>query len=184
MAQAHTMPMTQKTITTTGYVPDGVYSYQTCWGQNFMPVRDLSILPQELPYQNYAFHQTNWKPQMGCGGNDGISQQVDIETTLREQTTRPTGGCNVYEFRGWGNFRPLPAAWQQSDFRPLMFSHWPRQIIKDVGRFPSSDQGGGCCYGAPNRYNKGMPSGSFGNYEAYRPANSETLGAVTKTIGV
>lgn len=188
MAQAHTMPMTQKMIYPTGYVPEPLgpnpFHYQECFGQGFMPTRDLMILPQELPFQNYAFHQTTHIPQMGCGGNDGIAQQTDIETTLRQQTTRPTGGCNVYEFPHWGNFRPLPCAVQQPDFRPLMFSHSPRQLIKDIGRFPAADQGGGCCYGAPNRYNKGQPTGPFGNYDAYRPANTETLGAVTKTIGV
>ena len=180
------MPMTQKTIYPTGYVPEPLgpdpFHYQTCFGQGFMPVRDLMILPQELPYQNYAFQQTTNIPQMGCGGNDGISQQVDIETTLREQTTRPTGGCNVYEFRDWGGFTPLPCAVQQPDFRPLQYTNWPRQVVKDIGRFPISASG--CCYSAPNTYNKGAPAGPFNTYESYRPANVENLGAVTKTIGV
>lgn len=168
----------------TGFVPltPNPYGYQTCYGQGFMPVRDLSILPQELPYQNYAFHQTRFIPQMGCGGSEGIAQQVDIETTLREQTTRPTGGCNVYEFPHWGNFRPLPCGWQQPDYRPLFFSHYPRQLIKDVGRFPDRDHGGGCCFQQPNAYNKGMPAGPFGNYNAYQPASGENIGAVTKSV--
>ena len=183
MAQAHTMPMSQKMICPNGYTPLGPdpFCYQTCFGQGFMPTRDIAILPQELPYQNYAFHQTTHIPQMGCGGNDGIAQQVDIETTLREQTTRPTGGCNVYEFPHWMGFRPLQCEWQMPDFRPLYMTHFPRQLIKDVGRFPDRNHGGGCCYGAPNAYNANTPAGPFGNHMAYMPASGENLGAVTKT---
>lgn len=168
----------------TGYVPQGpeAFHYQTCYGQGYMPVRDLSILPQELPYQNRAFHQTTHLPQMGCGGNDGIAQQVDIETTLRQQTTRPTGGCQVYEFPHWGGFVPLLYEWQQPDYRPLFFDHFPRQLVKDVGRFPDADHGGGCCYTQPNAYQQGAPSGPFGNYMGYQPAAGENIGATCKTV--
>lgn len=191
----------------TGFVPKSLagqppFGYQTCYGQGFMPTRDIAILPQELPFQNYAFHQTSNLPQMGVGGNDGIAQQVDIESTLREQSTRPVNGCIVYEFRDMGNFIPLICAWQQPDYRPLYFSHSTRQIIKNWGRAPDRAHGGGCAREAPNTYNKGMPAGPYGDYSAYKPGASYggycgvggaayanegcggVRGSVTKTVGV
>jgi len=176
----------------TGFVPldpsGQAYAYQTCFGQMAMPSRDLMKLPQEMPYQNRAFHETATKPQMGSGGGDGIAQHVDVESTLREQTTRLPGGCNVYLFRDGGNFYPMPCDWQQPDYRPLHFSQFPRMLIKTQGyshnRAPDMEHGGGFARLGPTAMGKGLPSGPYGNYNAYQPAPSGCInfGAVTKTV--
>jgi len=177
-----------------GFVPldDGgkPYATQTCFGHMAMPVRDLSRLPQEMPYQNRQFRETTTLPQMGAGGGSGISQQVDIESTLREQTTRPTGGCNVYEFRDWGNWRPMMCEWQQPDYRPIHYTNFPRMLIKSQGRAPDVDHGGGVARLGPTALGKGLPAGPYGNYNSYQPSagmptarcGGGILGAVTKTI--
>jgi hypothetical protein len=99
-----------------------------------MPTRDLFLLPQELPFQNRDFVQTRHIPQMGCGGPDGYTNQVQVETCLREKSSRDPRGCNIYEFRDLGNVIPLLCAWQQPDYRPLYFAEDTRNYIKDVGR--------------------------------------------------
>jgi len=191
MHQIHTQVTQQGAM---GYVPldssGKPYATQTCFGSSFMPVRDLSRLPQEMPYQNRRFHETATKPQMGSGGGDGIAQQTDIESTLREQSTRPMASCNVYEFRDWGNWRPMPCEWQQGDFRPIHYQHFPRLLIKEQGRAPDRDHGGGQARLGPTAMGKGLPAGPYGDYTSYQPAaNMPTarcgggiLGAVTKTV--
>ena len=106
-----------------------------------MPTRDICILPQELPYQQRAFeHNLGGRaiPQMFCGGTEGYTRQVHIETGLRQQSTRDPDGCVVYEFRDYGNMQPLPCEWQRPDMRPLHFTQNTRNDIKDIGRAPEA----------------------------------------------
>lgn len=169
------------------------YSYKNfplnaCQGQGFMPTRDLCILPQELPYQQRAFEPnlggTNI-PQMFCGGTQGYTKQVNIETDLRQISSRDPDGCNVYEFRDYGNMVPLLCEWQQPDFRPLYYTDHTRNMIKDLGRSPQNiyDQA---------HYNT---AGGVNSYTPYYDPRSRTqpkrksenaceLTWVTKSVGV
>lgn len=107
-----------------------------CAGQGFFPTRDVCILPQELPYQQYAFYQTTNLPQMFGGNQEGYLKQVSIETGLRPEHSRDPDSCNTYEFRDYGGIQPLPCEWQQADFRPLHQQRpgHTRNLVKDLGR--------------------------------------------------
>lgn len=113
----------------------------TCHGQGFMPTRDICIIPQELPYQQRAFEPNLGGkniPQMFCGGTEGYTMHVNIESGLRQITTRDPDSCSTMEFRDHGNMIPLLCEWQQPDYRPLFFTDHTRNIIKDIGRDPAA----------------------------------------------
>lgn len=171
----------------------------SCRGQGFMPTRDICILPQELPYQQRAFEPNLGGkniPQMFCGGAEGYAMQVDLETGLRQISTRDPGGCNVYEFRDWGGIVPLICEWQQPDYRPLYFTDHTRNMIKDIGRNPEVIYDEANCsrgYGGVNTYTPYYDPRSvqsYGGYEGCAPglpgpgSNACMLGWVSKSVGV
>lgn len=170
----------------------------SCQGQGFMPTRDICTLPQELPYQQRAFEPNLGGkniPQMFCGGIEGYTKQVNIETHLRERSTRDPDSCNVYEFRDWGNMIPLQCQWQQPDYRPLFFTDHTRNVIKDIGRNPETiyDEAKYHSWGGVNSYTPYYDPRSMQSYGGYegcslglpgRGSNACMLGLVTKTVGV
>ena len=150
-----------------------------CKGMGFMPTRDLCILPQELPYQQYAFRQTTYIPQMFCGGPEGYALHTQIESALRPEHTRDPDSCNTYEYRDWGGIQPLPCEWQQSDYRPLHFGVHTRNDIKDLGRAKEARYGETSC-----SYYASDGSLSYTDYPGRRWGVCEPLPYVTKTVMV
>jgi len=181
------MPLTfqNKVLYPSGFVPESgtpqPFHYNAQHDAGFMQARMYCRNPRDPPFQDYAFQQTSYLPSMGCGGADGIAQQVDIETSLREQMTKDPQSCRTYEYRDW-LLTPLLSNWQQPDYRPLYYTSDSRQEIKSAGRAPDVAHSGKCSYDAPNAWISGAAPGPYGNWKAYEPASCEGWGAVSKTV--
>lgn len=90
--------------------------------------------PYMPPYYNRAFTQTSYFPQYGLGGNHGLQQWVDHESslTIPYQTRAPNGCTDTLELHPDLTFDHLPTKWQQDDYRPFHFEMSTRQSVKDM----------------------------------------------------
>jgi hypothetical protein len=88
----------------------------------------------ELPYYSRAFAQTTNLPQYGNGGNYGLAQAVDHESTLVFPwgTSAPRGCTDTIQFDPDLIFDPQITRWQQDDYRPVHFESGTRFAVKNT----------------------------------------------------
>jgi hypothetical protein len=93
----------------------------------------------ELPYYNRAFNQTTNLPAYGIGGNYGLTQGVERESTLTMpwHMRAPKGCSDSIEYHPDLIFDPQITRWQQDDFRICHFTDGTRDDVKKMCTQPA-----------------------------------------------
>lgn len=88
----------------------------------------------ELPFYGRAFSQTTHLPQVGVGGQYGLTQGVERESSLTfPYYSRVKKGCNgSIEYDPDLIFTPMLTKFQQDDFRICHFMDSTRNAVKSM----------------------------------------------------
>lgn len=88
----------------------------------------------ELPFYGRAFAQTTSLPQYGAGGQHGLTQGVERESTLTmPYYSRSRKGCtDSIEYDPDLVFQPMLTKFQQDDFRICHFVDGTRSAVKNM----------------------------------------------------
>lgn len=85
------------------------------------------------PFYDRDFVEDTTRPEVFCGGREGLSLQTDVESKLRGVFLREPGGANrIDDLLHWGPVIPQLIQWEQPDFRPWYYQDFSRQMVHDA----------------------------------------------------